>query len=372
MDGMRRSWVEVDLEALSENITALREVLAENTEIMFVVKADAYGHGAVALAERAVATGVRWFTVAYVQEALELREALPSPHILVMGAVEPADVPGLLEHRITPIVVSEEHARLLGEAACRQGDVLDVHLKIDTGMGRLGVPWEDAAAVYRRLLDCPGLRLTGACSHFAAVEPGHPEGAKDQLGRFRIFERERRAFDDRPIMRHISSSRAMLYYGAWDLDGVRPGIALYGYGARDEAMRASTRPILQWKASVMQVRSVPANFPVGYYGTYRTGRPTTLATLCVGYADGFLRTLSNRGIVLIGGRRHPVVGRVSMNWVTVDVGPDADVKAGDEAVLIGRQGKEQVWADELARLCRTIPYEILTNIDARIQRTYAG
>ena len=369
---MRRSWVEVDLAALAENIRSLQGAVGNGTELMFVVKADAYGHGARAMAKRAVAAGVRWLTVAYVQEALELRRDLEGPDILVLGASEPEDVPDLLQHRITPIVVSEEHARLLGDAAAERGARLGVHLKVDTGMGRLGVAWDAAPDVYRRLLDHPGLELCGACSHFAAVEPGHPEGAREQLERFRAFDRERRRFDDRPIMRHMSSSRAMLYYRDWDFDGVRPGIAVYGYGARDADMRAQTRPVLQWKASVMQVRAVPANFPVGYYGTYRTGRPTTLATLCVGYADGFLRTLSNRGIVLIGGRRHPVVGRVSMNWITVDVGPDADVRPGDEAVLIGRQGKEQVWADELARLCRTIPYEILTNIDARIERRYIG
>ena len=361
----------MDLGLLEKNIRALQAALQDGPEIIFVVKADAYGHGAVPLARRAVQAGVKWLGVAYVQEAAALRAAgVAGPDILIMGASEPGDVDDLLALQLTPILVGEAHARALGDAAVRAGGRLRAHLKIDTGMGRLGVGWEEAPAIYRRLLGHPGLELSGVCSHFAAVEPGRPEAAGAQIERFLAFDEARRAYDPRPIMRHISSSRAMLYDSAWDFEGVRPGIALYGYGARDAGMRARTQPILEWKACVMQVRSVPAGFAVGYYSTYHTMRPTKLATLCVGYADGFLRTMSNRGIVLIGGRRHPVVGRVSMNWITVDVGPDADVHPGDEAVLIGRQGREQLWADELARMCRTIPYEILTNIDARIERRY--
>lgn len=369
---MKRSWVEVDLGVLAENIRGLQGALGEGTEIIFVVKANAYGHGAMPLAQRAARVGVGWFGVAYVQEAEEVRSMLPDVDVLILGASEPDDVPALLAQRLTPVVISEEHGRALGDAAQALGRRLPVHVKIDTGMGRLGLGWDRAAEGYRNLLQHPGLDIRGVCSHFATVEPEEPAAADEQIQRFEDFEAARRQFDPRPVMRHISSSRAALYFGQWDYDAVRPGIMLYGYGAREETMRTATRPILQWKSYVMQVRQVPADFAVGYYSTYRTPEPTTLATLCVGYADGFLRTLSNRGYVLIRGRRCKVVGRVTMNWLTVDVGSDSEVEAGDEAVLIGRQGNEEIWAGELARLCRTIPYEILTNINASIERRYVG
>ena len=333
-------------------------------------RANAYGHGIPPIVQRAARTGISWFGVAYLQEAITVRETVPDADILVMGVVEPVDVPDLLSMRITPLVVSVDHGRALSEAAVAAGGVLGVHVKIDTGMGRLGLPWAEAVPMYEKLLSLPGIEVRGACSHFATVEPDEAEGADLQAERLFAFDAARREFDARPLMRHISSSRALLHFKKWDLDGIRPGIALYGYGADDDSMRLTTRPILQWKSYVVQVKQVPGDFPVGYYATYRTPRPTTLATLCVGYADGFLRTLSNRGFVLIRGRRCGVVGRVSMNWITVDAGPNAEVQAGDEVVLIGRQGDQAIWAGELARLCRTIPYEILTNIDAAAERRY--
>jgi alanine racemase len=369
---MKRSWVEVDLGVLTDNLRRCREALTPGTEIVFVVKADAYGHGAVPVARRAFAAGVQWFAVAYLQEAMELRPALPEARILVLGAAEPADVPELHAGRIIPVVVDESHGAALGDAAAARGIRLAVHLKIDTGMGRLGVEWPDAVAAYRRLIGHPGLDLQGVCSHFAASELDHPEPALLQAERFRAFNEERQRLDPRRVMRHHANSRAVLYFREWDYDAVRPGIMLYGYCSEDERMRFQTRPILQWKAHVIRVKPVPAGYLVGYDSTYQTPAPTTLAVLCVGYADGYFRWLSNCGAVLIGGRRCPVVGRVSMNWVTVDAGPDAAIAFGDEAVLIGRQGDEAIWADELADLCHTIPYEILTSIDARLERRYVG
>jgi alanine racemase len=214
----------------------------------------------------------------------------------------------------------------------------------------------------------PDLEVTGLCSHFAAVEPKANDTAQAQFKRFEAASRQL----PRDVFRHISSSRAMLFHKEWDLDGVRPGIVLYGYGSSESGMRVRSQPVLQWKTSVVQVKAVPAGSKVGYYGTHTTQAPTRLATLAVGYADGYLRTLSNRGQVLIRGRRRKVVGRVSMNWLTVDVGDDQAVREGDEAVLLGEQGGEAIWADELARQCRTIAYEILTGINAAIERTYTG
>ncbi len=367
---MQSSWVEIDPTILGANIDALRAAIRPSTEIMFVVKADAYGHGLAPMAVQAAASGVRWLAVAYLDEALTVRARLPDADILVLGVAEPEDVPRLVADRITPIVVSAEHGQALAAAARAMGATVPVHLKVDTGMGRLGAPWQDAHEIFDVLNGEKGLQVTGLCSHFAAVEPNEPERAEEQAQRFLELARALEAKHGRTLFKHLSSSRALLYHPEWDLDAIRPGICLYGYGTEDPRMRFHARPFLQWKARVMQVKAVPAGYPVGYYGTYRTEAPTHIAILSVGYADGYHRALSNRGHVLVRGRRCPVIGRVSMNWVTIDVGPAGDVRRGDEAVLIGEQAGASVWAGELAKICRTIPYEILVGIDPAAERRY--
>jgi alanine racemase len=332
------------------------------------VKANAYGHGMIPIARAAAQNGVKWFGVAHLHEALQLRRAVDdSVNILVLGVVDIDDVPVLLEKKIIPLIVGEEQGVALAGAAHTLGARLKVHLKIDTGMGRLGVPWQEAAAIHARLSKLPGLDIQGACTHFASVELKKPSLGPTQAERFAECVRPMGK-----LFKHVSSSRAIQYHHDWDLDAVRPGIILYGYGASEKDMRIRTRPILQWKTRVMQVKQVPAGFAVGYYSTYTTPAPTTIATLGIGYADGYHRALSSKGFVLIRGRRCPVVGRISMNWITVDAGPDSAARAGDEAVLIGEQGGEAIWADELALLARTIPYEILTSINPSIERNYVS
>lgn len=362
------NWVELDLAAFRGNVRAMRAALDPRAELIAVVKADAYGHGAGRIARAAAEEGVRRFAVAHPREAVELRKAVPESEILVIGAAPPEFAPRAIEQRITLAVVDLAHGRALAAAARDAGGRVAVHVKADTGMGRLGFAWETAAAEAAQLLNLPGLDLRGVFTHFACVTGGAEDPARRQMERFRpiVETLEQRA--GRRLFRHASNSAAFLRHPEWDLDGVRTGIALYGYGARDPAGRFQTRPILQWKTRIAQVRPVPAGFPVGYDSTYLTPAPTTLAVLAAGYADGYLRALSGRGVVLIGGRRCPVLGRISMNWIAVDAGPDARVAAGDEAVLIGRQGGAEIWADELAGLAGTIPYELLTHLRAAAVR----
>ena len=365
---MQHSWIEVNTARLKQNIDSLRTALPTQTEILFVVKADAYGHGAVELAKTASEQGIRWFAVAYLSEAIAIRKALPNVELLILGYSFPESVPDLIEHRVFPIITDCDHGLALAEAARALNVILPVHLKIDTGMGRFGVAWDEVESITETLQHAGGLEVAGACSHFAKVEPSDPEAAICQAERFKTATQ---ALPD-DVFLHLSSSRAALYFSDWDYNAVRQGIVLYGYGAQDEAGRFRTKPILQWKTRVAQVKRVPAGFAVGYYGTHITEQPTQIATLAVGYADGYNRRLSNRGNVLIGGRRCAVVGRVSMNWITVDLGPDASVAVGDEAVLLGEQGDESIWANELSAICQTIPYEILTSIHASLPRVYAG
>ncbi len=348
----------------------MRHSLGPRTSLVLVVKANAYGHGLAPVARQAARAGIRWFAVAYLREALGVRAVCEDAEIVILGAVAPEDVRALVDHRLTPVVVDEEQGRALAGAALAAGRPLRVHLKIDSGMGRFGIPWQDAVPAYERLAREPGLEIGGLCTHFASVEQRKPSLAPLQVERFQEIDAALRAKAAVPLFRHVSSSRAFLCRQDWDFDAVRPGIAAYGYGARERGMRVSTEPVLQWRTGVMQVKRAPSGFAVGYYSTHVTAAPTTLAILAAGYADGYSRALSNKGVVLIRGRRCAVVGRVSMNWLAVDCGPDADVAPGDEAVLIGRQSGEAIWADELARLARTIPYEMLTSINPCCDRHY--
>lgn len=369
---VKTSRVDVHLDVLADNLRHLNAALSPRTKMVLVVKADAYGHGLEPVTRQAAATGVSWFAVAYLHEALVVRAVAPQANIVILGAAEASDVPTLVEHRILPVLVSEEHGRALAGAAQQAGLVLSAHLKVDTGMGRFGVPWQEAVAIYERLACCPGLHISGVCTHFASIEPRKAALGPDQMERFRGITGELARRAREPLFRHASSSRAFQYYQDWDLDGVRPGIMAYGYGSTERGMRVLTRPILEWRTHVMQVKNVPAGFPVGYYSTHVTTAPTSIATVACGYADGYHRSLSNRGFALVHGRRRAVVGRVSMNWITLDCGPDSEVRAGDEVVLLGAQGQEAVWAGDLARLGRTIAYEILTSIHAHIPRHYHG
>lgn len=368
------SWVEVNVGRLRSNVSAVQGALG-NVGMVAVVKSDAYGHGLEAVAGAlGRAGGVTRFAVAYVAEAAVVRAAAPHAKlILVLGVACPSEVPRMLRDRITPVVVSTEHGRSLSDAALALGGRLGVHVKLDTGMGRLGFVCPSEAAQAADIARLPGLEMLGVCTHFAMVEPEKkPSATRGQTEKFRQAVPMLEAAAGRRLFRHMSSSRAALLLPECDQDAVRMGISLYGYGAADPDKRFATVPALQWKSRVMQVKKVPAGFAVGYYGSYKTAAPTELATISCGYTDGYQRHLGNKGHVLIGGRRCPVVGKVSMNWISADLGPESGVKAGDEVVLIGEQGGEQVWADELARHCGTIAYEILTGISRQIERRYVG
>ena len=365
---MSCSLVHIHSAVLRENIRAVRSALPAGSEMIFVVKANAYGHGATLVTRCAVEENVPWLSVAHTKEALEIREAAGKTRLLVMGAPFAEEVTALLDQGIVTTVVSLIHARVLAAEAVKRKARLPVHIKIDTGMGRLGLLWPSAAAEAADILRVDGLDVQGICTHFARVEPGEEDPARIQMARFVDIANATDRAAGRRLFRHVSNSRAVAFRPEWDCDGVRPGIVLYGYGASSDEGRIRTRPVLQWTSRVVQTQRVPANFSVGYYSTYRTAAATTLAIIGLGYSDGYLRTLSNRSHVLIRGRRCRVVGRVSMNWLVADAGSYGEVAEGDEVTLIGRQGNQEIWADELAVLCKTIPYEILTGINSATPR----
>lgn len=364
---LTNTWIELDPEVLGRNIDSLRAALGPDVEPIFVVKSDAYGHGMVPVARCAGEHGVRWYAVSHLAEALDLRTLVPDATVLIVGAIGPDEVPSAVEAGVVCVLVSEEHAASLARA--KAPGPLRCHAKIDTGMGRLGFPWENAAGPICSLAVNPAFALEGLCTHFASSDAPDRAFTDAQAERFASVVAACRDRGLPSLFLHASNSGGILRDAAWDMDGVRPGILLYGYaaGAREgtpdaEECRVRTRPFLQWKTRVLQVKRVPAGFPVSYDSTFVTDRETCIATIDAGYADGYSRRLSNRGAVVIGGRRRQIAGRVTMNLVTVDAGPEDNVRPGDEVVLIGEQDGSSVWADDLAGWCDTIPYEILTSI----------
>jgi len=361
------NWTELNVQQLRTNIHMIAGILRPGTSLIPVVKSNAYGHGMEAVARCAWEEGVRFFTVARIDEALALREQLPHARILMVAPLSPHDAIAAADAAIQTVIVDADHARGLSEAI-RQGTPLVCHVKIDSGMGRLGLGWENAASEIRDIASLPGISLTGLCSHLATSDEADKTFAQTQATRFRQVAADCAAQGLDDLFLHLSNSAGVATTSEWDLHGVRTGIALYGYPAEEgqtagtEERVIRTRPCLQWKTRVLQVKYVPKDFAVSYGRTYRSTRRTQIATIDVGYADGYSRLLSNRADVLIGGRRCRVAGRVTMSLTTVDVGPDATVHPGDEVVLIGRQNALSIWANELASLCGTISYEVLTAI----------
>jgi len=359
------TWIELDLNRLSSNIDNLRHALPVSCQIIFVVKANAYGHGMEQIAGGAWQAGVRWFAVAHISEALELRSILPEAKILIVGAIEPALAQVCVENRLVPVIISLEHAHQISAELSGHADPLECHVKIDTGMGRLGIDWQEAVQALEEIGGLKELALKGICTHFASSDGESREYFDTQCRRFSQVTYKARVQGVEVGFRHASNSGGVIMEPEMDLDGIRPGIMLYGYGRTEGSDRnVNVQPVLQWKANVVQVKRVHAGFPVSYDSTYICPDETLIATIDAGYSDGYPRALSNKGFRIAGGRRVPVAGRVTMNLMTVDLGIGSRVRAGDEVVLIGSEGGEAIWADEIAKWSGTISYEILTGIRA--------
>ncbi len=370
---MSSTWIELDLGILRTNLRNLQSAINSSTEIIFVVKSNAYGHGIVPVAQCAWECGVKWFAVANINEALLLREIIPDAGILIVGVMDPVAVAQAIGNNIVPFIISETHASALAATASALKAILRCHAKIDTGMGRLGFPWEDAPDILPRLSSLPGLDICGFCTHFASANNNDLAYAATQADRFNNVVRSCEEKGLSVPFKHISNSGAILCNRAWNMDGIRPGILLYGHARQNTEIRkqesvpgncveVQTKPFLQWKTRIVQIRKVPAGYKVSYDSTFVTPRETRIAVIDVGYADGYPRKLSNLGFVVTGGRRCPVVGRITMNLTMIDLCLENTATEGDEVILIGEQGSASVWADEIARWCDTIPYEILTSI----------
>lgn len=379
------TWTEIDLSAYRHNIVELRRITRSEARLMAVVKADGYGHGAVEVSRAALDAGADCLGVARLHEAVELRRAGIGAPILIFGLTSPEDVESLLELDLAQAVFTYASAEALAAQAGARGGRLRVHIKVDTGMGRLGLVASDAAAnalgeeaadhrlaAVRSIAALTNLEIEGLFTHFASADHENKSYANRQLERFLdLRERLRQGGIEFPVC-HAANSAALIDMPESHLDLVRPGIATYGLYPSGEVdrSRVELRPAMEWKTRIIQVKKVPAGFGVSYGMTYRTSRPTTLVTVSVGYADGLSRSLSNTGQMLVGGKRVPIVGRICMDLTLLDVGEPSDVSIGDEVVIVGRQGNERLTADEMAAKLGTINYEVVSTVAARVPRVY--
>ncbi len=366
MSSLRPTWVEVDLDAVRHNVRALKP---EEVELMAVVKADAYGHGAVAVAGAALEAGATWIGVALVEEGLRLREAGIEAPILVLSEFPPGSELLAIAAELTPSLYSDAALARLSEAA--SGREIGVHVKVDTGMHRAGVYPPEATKAFVDRVASRGLRIGALWTHFASSSEDE-KTTLVQLERFIAVVEEVRDAGHAPAILHTANSGATILYPETHLDLVRTGIAMYGLEpAPGVADGLGLRPALTWRSKVAATRRLPAGERVSYGHRYLLEHDANVATVPVGYADGYPRILSSRADVLIRGHRCRVAGSVTMDQLIVDCG-DVPVEPGDDVVLLGRQGDEAITAEELAIQADTIGYEIVTGIGARVPREHVA
>jgi len=371
----RPTWAEIDLDALAGNLHLIRERVGQGVSVMAAVKADAYGHGAVACARRLEAEGVNWFGVALPEEGIELRAAGITRPILCLGGFWEGQQQACLQQDLTPVVYRLDLIESLDRAAQAAGVVADVHVKIDTGMGRLGVRSEDVRQFCEALSRFRNIRVDGLMTHLASADdPAQEDFTKDQLER---FQQAIDLFHDRgvaPRYLHAANSAGAFAYPRARENLVRPGATLYGL-KRDvlppNIEAGQLRAVMSVRSRIMLLKTVAKGEKLGYGCTFETTRESLIATIPIGYDDGYRRALSNRGRVIVRGTFAPVAGRVSMDLTLVDVTDVSGVSLHDQVTLLGRDGELSITAEDLAELTGTISYEITCGISARVPREYS-
>lgn len=363
----------VDVGALAHNLGQLRARLAPTCAIIGIVKANAYGHGAVDICKALLQYGLSTFGVATVGEGIELREAGIACDILVLGPTVPREANDLLRHRLTPLLYDESMVLALTERLHDSSGPCPVHVEVDTGMGRLGLAPDRVLSLLQSPAFKGRLTLAGLMTHFAEADSVDPAFTHEQIARFtQILDQARAAGLTIPLA-HMANSAGLIHYPQAHHDAVRPGLSLYGYLTRNHDREPVTlKPVLSWLTRIVQIRAIQPGTSVSYNRTFTAARPSRIAILPVGYADGYSRLHSNRSSVLVHGVRVPVIGRVCMDMTMVDVTDVPQVQPGDEVALIGTQGDERITAQDLANWQGSIAYEVLCDIGPRVRRVYVG
>lgn len=366
----RPTFGEVDLNALEFNYRQIQKRIPKNTKLLTVVKADAYGHGAVPVSLKLEKLGVEYLGVAIPEEGMELRKGGVKTPILILGGIYGGEVESIIRFQLTPVVFRTELLKLLSIEANRRRKRVKVHLKVDTGMGRLGVPFPIWPNFLKEVRQFTNIEIEGLLSHFSMTN----EERDYTQNQWRLFQEAVAVAHEMgisPRYIHIANSATLITFPRFSLNLVRPGIMLYGsYPSPFYQDLIKLKPVMNLKTKIYYLKQVPPKSRISYGGTFQTERKSLIATLPIGYADGYSHHLSNCGEVLIRGKRAPVIGRVCMDFIMVDVTDIPRVSEGDEVVLIGRQGREEITADEIANKIGTISYEILCSIGKRVPRIY--
>jgi len=362
-----RAWVEVDLGAMFRNVKAIRRLLPSSTQLMSVVKADGYGHGAEAVARTALSAGATWLAVATLEEGIRLRgKGIEVPLLLFGPAISKEEIEAVAEHRLQPTVCSLNQARRFSEAGLGP---IPIHLKVDTGMSRLGVAWQDAPELLRAFARLPNLVIASLYSHLATADDPDLMTAAQQFQQFAELVDTLEGAGIRPPMLHLANSAATLAIPKAHFDLVRIGLAQYGiYPAPHLRDTVALQPTLSIRARIIFVKTVPPGTGVSYGHSFRTGRSTQLATVAIGYGDGIPRALSNKIEFLVRGRRVRQVGTITMDQCLIDVTDVPETREGDVTTLLGQDGVERISIGEWVERLGTIPYEILTALSPRLPR----
>ena len=368
----RPTIAEVDLGALEFNYRQIQKRIPEGVKLLAVVKADAYGHGAIPVSLKLEKLGVEYLGVAIPEEGVELRRGGVKAPILVLGGIFGREVDQIFRFRLTPVIFRKDSLKLLSQEAERRRRKVKVHLKVDTGMGRLGVPlsaWPDFLKEVKRF---PKVEIEGILSHFSMLD-AEKDYTLNQWGAFQKAVTIAQEMGISCQYLHMASSATLTVFPGYSAKLVRPGIMLYGsYPSPKFQSLIPLKPVMTLKTRIYFLKSVPPGTRISYGGTFKTKRESLIATLPIGYADGYSHHLSNHGEVLIHGKRAPVVGKVCMDFIMVDVTHIPRVSVGDEVILMGRQGREQITAEEIAEKINSISYEVLCLIGKRVPRIYKG
>ena len=361
----------VDLNALGWNFRQIRSKVGSQVKVLSMVKANGYGHGAAAISKALAAEGSDAFGVATTEEGVELRQAGICTPILVLAGAYPDQVDQFFDNSLTPVIHALASLEELDAIVHRRKKSLNVHLKIDTGMGRIGLLAAEFNSWLPKIKTLKALKIEGVFSHFSHAESVEGSYTRQQLRTFQGIVERLRAEGIFPSLVHLANSAATITLPQAYFDMVRPGLMLYGiYPSPAMASQICLKPVLSWKTRILQLKKVPAGSSISYGQTFVTKRESFIATLPIGYADGYPRLLSNRGEVLVTGKRAPVAGRVCMDLTMIDVIDIGKIQQGDEVVLLGRQGDAEISADDMAAWADTISYEILTSIGARVPRIH--
>ena len=369
-----RTWAEINLDNIAHNVREIRRIVGKRTEIMAVVKADAYGHGVLETVSTLIENGATRLAVSMLDEAIQLRKIGIDVPILVLSHTNPNRVDELIKYQITQTVYSHDMAKALSDEALRQGVKAKIHIKIDTGMSRVGFPpGYIAVKAVMEIQKLPGIIIEGIFSHFATADEKDSSYTMHQMELFESIISELNRIGIIIPIRHISNSAAILQYPDLAMELVRPGIILYGIYPSEDVNKevADLRPAMTLKTNIAMIKWVEPKTAISYGRKFTTSRKSLIATLPVGYADGYSRLLSGKSRVLVNGQYAPVVGSICMDQCMIDVTDiEGDIKTGDEVVLLGKQGDREITAQELAGYMGTIPYEVVCIIGKRVPRVY--